>query len=200
MLHDFYIAGATMEGHDLSLFYGDISQLTTTSPSQKFLADSIYAQLVRDCVICCVDILLVRISPTGKKQCLLVERASEPVKGVWWLPGGRLLKGETFFDAGTMILCVFVLYYDTVCMVLTRVYSSTTMYYCITLVIVVTHSYSQSETRNRLDASKADSSLGSVEYLFSNVSLGYSHAKGDTDCQSYCIGRTRDAWCRRCVG
>ena len=109
MLHDFYIAGATMEGHDLSLFYGDISQLTTTSPSQKFLADSIYAQLVRDCVICCVDILLVRISPTGKKQCLLVERASEPVKGVWWLPGGRLLKGETFFDAGTMILCVFVL-------------------------------------------------------------------------------------------
>jgi colanic acid biosynthesis protein WcaH len=92
-------AGATMEGHDLSLFYGDISQLTTTSPSQKFLADSIYAQLVRDCVICCVDILLVRISPTGTKQCLLVERASEPVKGVWWLPGGRLLKGETFFDA-----------------------------------------------------------------------------------------------------
>jgi colanic acid biosynthesis protein WcaH len=28
-----------------------------------------------------------------------VERASEPVKGVWWWPGGRLLKGETFFDA-----------------------------------------------------------------------------------------------------
>lgn len=135
MVHDFCIAGATMEGHDLSLFYGDISQLTTTSPSQKFLADSIYAQLVRDCVICCVDILLVRISPTGTKQCLLVERASEPVKGVWWLPGGRLLKGETFFDAGTMILCVFVLYYDTVCMVLTRVYSSTTMYIIVLLLL-----------------------------------------------------------------
>jgi 8-oxo-dGTP pyrophosphatase MutT (NUDIX family) len=28
-----------------------------------------------------------------------VERSSEPVKGVWWWPGGRLLKGETFFDA-----------------------------------------------------------------------------------------------------
>ena len=103
-----YIAGATIEGDDLSLFYGDISQLTTTSPSQKFLDNSIYAQLVRDCVICCVDILLVRISPQGTKECLLVERASEPVKGVWWLPGGRLLKGETFFHAGMAnVLLVF---------------------------------------------------------------------------------------------
>jgi len=35
----------------------------------------------------------------GKLECLLVERGSEPVKGVWWLPGGRIYKGETFFDA-----------------------------------------------------------------------------------------------------
>lgn len=28
-----------------------------------------------------------------------MERASEPAKGLWWLPGGRLLKGETFFAA-----------------------------------------------------------------------------------------------------
>lgn len=35
---------------------------------------------------------------TNRKECLLVERATEPVKGVWWLPGGRLFKGETFFD------------------------------------------------------------------------------------------------------
>lgn len=33
-----------------------------------------------------------------RKECLLVQRASEPVKGVWWLPGGRIFKGETFFD------------------------------------------------------------------------------------------------------
>ena len=32
-------------------------------------------------------------------ECLLVQRATEPVKGVWWLPGGRIYKGETFFDA-----------------------------------------------------------------------------------------------------
>ena len=28
-----------------------------------------------------------------------MERASEPVKGVWWWPGGRMYKGETFFSA-----------------------------------------------------------------------------------------------------
>lgn len=42
---------------------------------------------------------LHRFNPlTNRKECLLVERATEPVKGVWWLPGGRLFKGETFFD------------------------------------------------------------------------------------------------------
>ena len=63
----------------------------------------------RDSVVCCVDILAVRTTTTSsgtgrnkkKKECLLVERGSEPVKGVWWLPGGRLLKGETFFAAAT---------------------------------------------------------------------------------------------------
>jgi ADP-ribose pyrophosphatase YjhB (NUDIX family) len=46
---------------------------------------------------------LVRANTTKtggkKKECLLVLRSSEPVKGVWWLPGGRLLKGESFFVA-----------------------------------------------------------------------------------------------------
>lgn len=94
-----YIAGATVEGDDLSLFYGNVEKLTEITPSRKFLDDEVYAKLVRDAVVCCVDILLVRTSPTGIKECLLVERGSEPVKGVWWLPGGRLLKGETFFAA-----------------------------------------------------------------------------------------------------
>jgi len=55
--------------------------------------------MVRDAVVCCVDTLIVRTRQDGKKECLLVKRSSEPVKGVWWLPGGRLLKGETFFAA-----------------------------------------------------------------------------------------------------
>lgn len=92
-------AGATVEGNDLSLFYGDVSELTNITESRKFLPNDIYGKLVRDCIVCCVDIVLVRSNVDGTKECLLVERASEPVRGVWWWPGGRLLKGETFFDA-----------------------------------------------------------------------------------------------------
>jgi colanic acid biosynthesis protein WcaH len=101
IIHSFihYIAGATVEGNDLSLFYGNVKELTTITESRKFLPSEMYGKLVRDCVVCCVDCLIVRVSASGKKECLLVERSSEPVKGVWWLPGGRLLKGETFFDA-----------------------------------------------------------------------------------------------------
>ena len=93
-------AGATIEGNDLSLFYGDINELTTITNARKFLPKDVYGQLVRDAVVCCVDILCVRQTKT-RKECLLVLRASEPVKSVWWLPGGRLLKGETFFAAAS---------------------------------------------------------------------------------------------------
>ena len=74
--------------------------MTTITDSRKFLPSEVYGELVRKCVVCCVDIVVVRRDKeTGKKECVLVERASEPAKGVWWWPGGRLLKGETFFDA-----------------------------------------------------------------------------------------------------
>lgn len=93
-------AGATVEGNDLSLFYGDVKELTTITDKRKFLPKEVYATLVRDSVVCCVDIVLVRLNHRMKrKECLLVERSSEPVRGVWWWPGGRLLKGETFFAA-----------------------------------------------------------------------------------------------------
>jgi len=113
-------AGATVEGNDLSLYYGDVKELTTITDSRKYLPSDLYGNLVRDCVVCCVDCLLVRVNAeTGKKECLLVLRSSEPVKGVWWLPGGRLLKGESFFAAAkrkalqetglTNVTCVQVL-------------------------------------------------------------------------------------------
>ncbi|KAL7569977.1 hypothetical protein ACA910_017028 [Epithemia clementina (nom. ined.)] len=99
-------AGAVIEDNDLSLFYGDVKQLTEITQARKFLPDELYGPMVRNAVVCCVDILLVRQQQQtleGKqkqiKQALLVERSSEPAKGLWWLPGGRLLKGETFFAA-----------------------------------------------------------------------------------------------------
>lgn len=81
------------------MFYGDVRELTTITDSRKFLSSDLYGKLVRDCVVCCVDCLIVRRTDAGSKECLLVKRSSDPVKGVWWLPGGRLLKGETFFAA-----------------------------------------------------------------------------------------------------
>eukprot|EP00980_Cylindrotheca_fusiformis_P000312 scaffold73_cov118-Cylindrotheca_fusiformis.AAC.8 len=93
-------AGATAEGDDLSLYYGDIQRLTTIPDSRRYLPSEIYGELVRKCVVCCVDVVIVRkYGRLQKKQCVLVERASDPAKGVWWWPGGRLLKGESFFDA-----------------------------------------------------------------------------------------------------
>ena len=94
-------AGATAEGDDLSLYYSDdIASLKQITPSRKFLPSEVYGSLVQDCVVCCVDILLVRRNAeTNQKECLLVLRSSEPAKGYWWWPGGRLLKGESFFDA-----------------------------------------------------------------------------------------------------
>jgi colanic acid biosynthesis protein WcaH len=93
-------AGATGEGNDLSLFYGNEKELTNITEARKFLPKEIYGHLVRDTVVCCVDIVLVRHNEERScKECLLVERSTEPAKGLWWWPGGRLLKGETFFDA-----------------------------------------------------------------------------------------------------
>lgn len=95
-----FIAGATVEGDDLSLFYGDEKNLTTVKESARYLPEEVYGKLVRDCIVCCCDIVLVRYNKELKaNECLLVERASEPAKGLWWWPGGRILKGETFFDA-----------------------------------------------------------------------------------------------------
>jgi len=98
----FFTAGATPEGDDLSLFYGDENFLTTITDKRKFLPSETYGAMVRDCIVTCCDIILVRYNhQLNKKECLLVERSSEPVKGVWWLPGGRMLKGESFFAAAT---------------------------------------------------------------------------------------------------
>ena len=93
-------AGACREYNDLSLFYGDEDTLTSTTKTATKMPDNFYGQLVKYCIIPCVDCLIVRVNKqTDKRECILVERGEEPAKGKWWLPGGRILKGETFFKA-----------------------------------------------------------------------------------------------------
>jgi colanic acid biosynthesis protein WcaH len=53
-----------------------------------------YKQILELMPVVCVDILVRRGG-----QHLLVRRADEPLKGEWWVPGGRILKGETALEA-----------------------------------------------------------------------------------------------------
>lgn len=55
---------------------------------QKIPAEE-YMKMVENLPIVCIDIVL-----TDGKRALLVKRSEEPAKGLWWLPGGRLLKNE----------------------------------------------------------------------------------------------------------
>jgi colanic acid biosynthesis protein WcaH len=44
--------------------------------------------------IICVDLVLYH-----KGKILLAKRVNEPAKGMWWIPGGRVLKNERLTDA-----------------------------------------------------------------------------------------------------
>lgn len=96
-------AGAYVEGNDTTMFYGntkvDHDNQQYIDKNKQYLPAELYGQLVRNTVVVCVDCLIVKYNVhTNRHECLLVERADEPAKNLWWLPGGRLYKGETFFD------------------------------------------------------------------------------------------------------
>lgn len=81
---------------DGSLFYeADEKQLTQVHASCRRVPSDSYGAFVRLMPIICVDVVLER--PDGKVA--LVQRGMRPLQGYWWWPGGRILKGETFFTA-----------------------------------------------------------------------------------------------------
>lgn len=53
-----------------------------------------YKKILENIPICCVDLII-----KGKKGVLLVLRADEPLKNFWWIPGGRIYKGEKIENA-----------------------------------------------------------------------------------------------------
>jgi colanic acid biosynthesis protein WcaH len=55
----------------------------------RFIPDTLYHQILENVPIACVDIAVV-----ARGAVLLVKRKDPPAKGQWWLPGGRVLKGE----------------------------------------------------------------------------------------------------------
>lgn len=59
-----------------------------------FIPREIYNIILENVPIACIDIAVV-----AKGRVLLVKRKDPPAVGEWWVPGGRVLKGEMMRDA-----------------------------------------------------------------------------------------------------
>mgnify|MGYP001569066701 FL=1 len=54
------------------------------------IPDNLYDLIIHSIPIACVDVAII-----ARGSVLLVKRNDAPAKGEWWLPGGRVHKGET---------------------------------------------------------------------------------------------------------
>ncbi len=70
--------------------FGKCSKVT------EFLDKTFYQEAIEKLPIICVDILVV--DPSAEKYLVLL-RKMKPKKNVYWVPGGRMNKGETFFES-----------------------------------------------------------------------------------------------------
>jgi colanic acid biosynthesis protein WcaH len=59
-----------------------------------FIQEDFYKKIIRNIPILCIDLII-----KYQDQYLLVQRNQNPLKGVWWLPGGRVQIGETIEEA-----------------------------------------------------------------------------------------------------
>ncbi len=59
-----------------------------------YIEESFYRQVLRAIPILCVDLVI-----RHEGHYLLVKRARAPLRGRWWVPGGRILKGESVVEA-----------------------------------------------------------------------------------------------------
>ncbi len=61
----------------------------------SLIPEKIYRSIVDTMPILCVDAII----RNAHGQVLLVKRTNEPLKGEWWVPGGRVYKGELLEDS-----------------------------------------------------------------------------------------------------
>eukprot|EP00668_Euglena_longa_P012481 GGOE01014934.1.p1 GENE.GGOE01014934.1~~GGOE01014934.1.p1 ORF type:complete len:259 (-),score=41.00 GGOE01014934.1:428-1204(-) len=73
-----------------------ICKLQATHPEYRHLPAHLYRQVVEHLPTVCVDVVCRRLSD-GKV--LLFHRRDKPAAQIWWFPGGRMHRGETFFAA-----------------------------------------------------------------------------------------------------
>jgi colanic acid biosynthesis protein WcaH len=60
---------------------------------KNFIPQELYYQILENLPIACVDIAIV-----AHGAVLLVKRMDPPARDQWWVPGGRVLKGEMMKD------------------------------------------------------------------------------------------------------
>jgi len=58
------------------------------------ISNDLYKQILENMPICCIDMVIYH-----EDKILLILRNQNPEKGKWWLPGGRILKGESLIEA-----------------------------------------------------------------------------------------------------
>lgn len=58
-----------------------------------FIPSPLYQEILKSIPIACVDVAIM-----SNGSILLVKRNDAPATGQWWLPGGRVLKGEMMRD------------------------------------------------------------------------------------------------------
>jgi len=86
-----------VEPEDHTYVYGSRDDLVKViEPDFRFIPKDLYRQFVDLMPIVCVDI--VAQDPVNN-HVLLIRRDQNPLKDVMFFPGGRLLRGETFFGA-----------------------------------------------------------------------------------------------------
>lgn len=67
---------------------------------QEWISDEIYAEIVKNTIIACVDVFLVRYNSNKDiYEYFIVLRANKPAEGLWFYPGGRQNPGENYFQA-----------------------------------------------------------------------------------------------------
>jgi hypothetical protein len=70
--------------------------LTNTHDDYKRLPFELYKTVVECMPIVCVDVICKRKSDN---KVLLFYRRDKPASAIWWWPGGRMFRGETFYSA-----------------------------------------------------------------------------------------------------
>ncbi|MDG5814683.1 NUDIX domain-containing protein [Chitinispirillales bacterium ANBcel5] len=63
--------------------------MTSATAESTFIPQDTYNTILKNMPIACVDFVLI-----ADGKALLVLRKDAPARGQWWVPGGRIIKGE----------------------------------------------------------------------------------------------------------